>query len=336
MADVGIGSRATIAPLQPDDDPTSTAQRWSTWVQPAENLFVAVEHHRQRSEALPSATPGRRGDVRHLRRTRRAAGCGGRRLGSRQLVHGDAACSRRSRQSRERNAEFEVYTFRLARRNIGESMDTYQVRRRAPAKYCEFANLDGELKSHIIQTCATTSLRRRALAETTVTLQQIDAARSTETAELQVKVTESGQKEATGSTVAAVRIDRSSGRRRPQQSSKQGTSSTTCRNCGRGFPHPRRRERCPSMGEELSDRLENGSHHETLPERHRQQIAADSGIIRSPPTAAIAAIIVVVVQSSVRQVREGASDVAGVDGADSDNYAYTVGSATKTKQASVE
>ena len=41
-----------------------------------------------------------------------------------------------------------------------------------------------------------------------MTLQQIiDAARSMETAELQVKVIESGKKEATSSTVAAVRND---------------------------------------------------------------------------------------------------------------------------------
>ena len=108
--------------------------------------------------------------------------------------------------------EFEVYTLRLVRQKVGESMDTYQARLRALAKNCEFANLDGELKSHIIQTCVSTRLRRRALAEPTMTLQQIvDAARSMETAELQVKVIESGQNEATSSTVAAVRNDRISG-----------------------------------------------------------------------------------------------------------------------------
>ena len=59
--------------------------------------------------------------------------------------------------SPKRNVEFEVYTFRLARQNVVESMDTYQASLRALAKYCEFANVDGELKSHIIQTCVSHS-----------------------------------------------------------------------------------------------------------------------------------------------------------------------------------
>ena len=117
--------------------------------------------------------------------------------------------------SPKRNVEFEVYTFRLAWQNVDESMNTYEARLRALAKYCEFSYLAGELKSHIIQTCVSTH-RRRVLAEWTMTLKQIiDAARSMETTELQVKVIESGKKEATSSTVAAVRIDRSSGCRRP-------------------------------------------------------------------------------------------------------------------------
>ena len=99
--------------------------------------------------------------------------------------------------SPKRNMGYEVYTFRLARQNVGESMDTYQARLRAQAKYCGFSYLDGEWKSHIIQSCVSTRLRRRVLAERTMMLQQIiDAARCMKTAELQVKVIESG-KEAT-------------------------------------------------------------------------------------------------------------------------------------------
>ena len=42
MVGVGTGNIATIPPFQPDSDPTSTAQRWSKWVQRVENLFVAL------------------------------------------------------------------------------------------------------------------------------------------------------------------------------------------------------------------------------------------------------------------------------------------------------
>ena len=79
-------------------------------------------------------------------------------------------------------------------------MDTYQARMRALAKY--FANSPTSTgSSHTIQTCVLTRLRRRALTEPIMVLQQIiDAARSMEMAKLQVKVIESG-KEATAASV---------------------------------------------------------------------------------------------------------------------------------------
>ena len=97
------------------------------------------------------------------------------------------------------------------RQNVRKSMDTYQARIRALAKYCEFTNLNRELKSHMIQTSVSTRLRRCAHAEPTIMLQQImDARYNMETAEPQLKVIESSQKEATSSTVAVAWNDPSS------------------------------------------------------------------------------------------------------------------------------
>ena len=239
--------------------------------------------------------------------------------------------------SSKRNVEFEVYSFRLARQNVGESMNTYLAQLRALRKYCEFANIDGELKADIIQTCVSTRLHQLALAEPTMTLQQIvDAARSMETAELQVKVIESGKKEATSSTVTTVRNDRSSGCRRPQQSSTQdtGTSSNTCRNCGRGFPHLGGRESCPAWGKNRRTCSKTG---------HFAKLCRCGTVNKSPQTQASlgrnqqrpsqqSSRSSNKHDRSVRQVREDASDTACDDGTGSDDYAYTVGSATKTKQ----
>ena len=83
-----------------------------------------------------------------------------------------------------KNAEFEIYNFRLAKQGTGETIDAYHSRLRSLAKYCQFANTDAEIKSHIIQTCLSTRLRRRALSEPTLTFTQLmDIARAMETAE---------------------------------------------------------------------------------------------------------------------------------------------------------
>ena len=72
--------------------------------------------------------------------------------------------------SPKKNADFEIYNFRLAKQLQHETVDTYHARLRSLAKYCQFTDTDKEIKSHIIQTCVSTRLRRRALSEPTLTL----------------------------------------------------------------------------------------------------------------------------------------------------------------------
>jgi len=55
-----------------------------------------------------------------------------------------------------KNAEFEIHNFCLAKQQVGETIDDYHSRLRSLAKYCLFADVDAEIKSHIIQTCLST------------------------------------------------------------------------------------------------------------------------------------------------------------------------------------
>ena len=63
------------------------------------------------------------------------------------------------------NIAYEVYNFRQARQNQGESLDSYHVRLRQLAKTCDFTDIDKEIKEHIILSCTSTTLRRRALQD---------------------------------------------------------------------------------------------------------------------------------------------------------------------------
>ena len=142
MAKVGTGNIATIAPFQTDSDPTSTAQRWSRWVQRLENLFVAlnITVNGRKRLLLPHLAGEAMFDI--------FGGLIVSPIAEDADPAVDNACTATNRAldahfSPKRNVEFEVYTFRLARQNVGESMNTYQARLRASAKYCEFVNLDG-------------------------------------------------------------------------------------------------------------------------------------------------------------------------------------------------
>lgn len=63
------------------------------------------------------------------------------------------------------NIAYEVYNFRQARQNQEESLDSYHTRLRQLAQTCDFADTDKEIKEHIILSCSSNSLRRRALQE---------------------------------------------------------------------------------------------------------------------------------------------------------------------------
>ena len=63
------------------------------------------------------------------------------------------------------NITYEVYNFRQAKQKEEESLDSYHTRLRQLAKTCKFTDTDKEIKEHIILSCSSNSLRRRALRE---------------------------------------------------------------------------------------------------------------------------------------------------------------------------
>ena len=91
------------------------------------------------------------------------------------------------------NTDFEIYQFRQTRQREGESVDQYATRLRTVAARCSFPNSDAEIKSHIIYSCLDPGLRRRALRDTNLDLQQLlSLARTHEATEQQAKQMEDG------------------------------------------------------------------------------------------------------------------------------------------------
>jgi len=265
--DIALALASPIPPFQPNSDPSTTAQRWKKWTQRVDNFFIAVN--------IDDAT-SKKAMFLHLAGESVQDTFDG-------LVVDDApdhatddnnvyTIARQALDnffSPKKNVTFEIYNFRLARQNVGETIDAYTARLRTLAKFCEFPNIDSELKSHIIQTCLSTRLRRFALSEPNWSLKELlDKARSMEAAERQVKTIETGANGASNSapSVAAVRGGHAKQPRRqppppPSSSSSRqpyngntrpSSSGQTCRNCGGPYPHAGGRESCPAFGKSCS------------------------------------------------------------------------------------
>ena len=112
------------------------------------------------------------------------------------------------------NTTYEVYNFRKAQQNEGESFDSFHTRLRTLAKTCEFADADKEIKEQLILSCKSNALRRKALREDLDLTALLKAGRALELSETQAKEVES-----TKPTVNVVKDKKKSEKR-----SKKGTS----------------------------------------------------------------------------------------------------------------
>ena len=85
----------------------------------------------------------------------------------------------------------EVFNFRKAQQNDGESLDSFHTRLRNLAKTCEFVDSDKEIKEQIILSCKSNALRRKALREDLDLTALLKAGRALELNETQANEVES-------------------------------------------------------------------------------------------------------------------------------------------------
>ena len=159
------------------------------------------------------------------------------------------------------NIAYEVYNVRQARQNQEESLDSYHVRLRQLAKTCDFTDIDKEIKEHIILSCTSNTLRRRALQDECSLEQLLKVGRSLEISESQARHLE-GRDQA----INSVRGRNRSHQDRRNYSLRENKPPThqfskknfytckqskdpnqICRNCGGHFPH---KQVCPAKGKD--------------------------------------------------------------------------------------
>ena len=154
-----------------------------------------------------------------------------------------------------KNVDFEIFKFHTAVQAADETLDQFTARLRKLGSTCEFADLDKELKSVIIQNCFSIRLRRFALLEPDLTLDKLLAkGRAFELSDIQA----SGIEESLASSQISenVNFTRTSRHAPSTHRRKTGhftaTASRDCRNCGRRWPHIH--APCPARGEQCNSR----------------------------------------------------------------------------------
>ena len=90
--------------------------------------------------------------------------------------------------------EYKIYVFRQAQQESNEGISVFHTRLRQLAGTCEFADIDREIKTQIVQSCSSHKLRTKALENPSYTLTQLlDAGRAMELSQKQAANIEGSQ-----------------------------------------------------------------------------------------------------------------------------------------------
>ena len=153
--------------------------------------------------------------------------------------------------SPQTNIAYEVYNFRQTKQKEVESLDSYHTRLRQLAKTCE--HIDKEIKEHIILTCGSNSLRRRALRENLTLDALLKFGRALELSEQQAS-----QVEKATSDVSAIKTKTSERPSRPCQRNENSSHPRDRRPQTRNRQHFNMQN--PASAKIAVDMLRTGTH----------------------------------------------------------------------------
>ena len=223
-------------PFDVDDDSTATGQRWSKWKKRFENFLLAMDiTDETRKRALLLHYIG--SPAFDIFETLTDTG--------EEKDYKKAMDWLTEHFTPQKNIEYETYLFRQARQRQPETLDQYATRLRQLASTCEFTDMDKELKSQLILSCASSRLRRRALREPSLTLKSLlDLGRAMEISERQATGIESNN----NSIVDTAVLNQTHPTRPSPSQLPDSRASKTCGHCGNEYPHPQGQDTCPARG----------------------------------------------------------------------------------------
>ena len=145
------------------------------------------------------------------------------------------------------NVTFNEYQFRKMRQHESEDIEDFYTRLKQQAALCEFHDADHEIRAQVIQGCKNSQLRRKALENNDLNLQQIiTKGKALEKTAVQAEEIESGLSHQTGAAVNQI------SRRYKAKKQEREVRNNTCGLCGGHYPHPKGPKSCPAYGKSCS------------------------------------------------------------------------------------
>ena len=225
----------------------NTSSRWRKWVLRLENLFVAAGYvDKTRKRALLLHYGGQ--ELYDIYETLEDTGTDYITLKDKLTEYFEP----------KKNTEYSIYKFRQAKQDNNESIDKYVTKLKQLALDCDFDDKDKEIKSQVIQCCASSRLRRKALKTPAITLKELMD---------EAHVLELSEQQASGIEAAAVDVVSKKFFKNPQprhgrsrddvipKPNPQQRGSRKCFQCGGNYPHSsacpaknRKCNKCQKMG----------------------------------------------------------------------------------------
>ena len=216
-----------------DTSSSSIATRWKKWLQRFNNLMVAMDiSAKKRKRALLIVIHLAGSQVYDIFDTFTAEQKGS------EDDFDTAVKSLTTYFEPKKNTEYEIYKFRQTSQRHDEKLDSYHTRLRHLASTCEFADMDREIKTQIVQTCTSQQLRRKAL-RTEMTLQQLlDQGRAYELSHQQAQEMENNNTESVNQMKTAPTRNYSSKNFNSQRQGQREESTKLCYFCSKPYPRP--------------------------------------------------------------------------------------------------
>ena len=226
---------APFPPFDPSSEPSSLGQRWKNWTKRFQVYLTAMnitDDKQRRALLLYQAGPATQDIFETLADTGDDYKTALEKLDAYFLP--------------KKNVDYEIFQFWQAVQQPSETIDQFVTRLRQLAAHCEFQDVDKELKSAIIQNCQSKCLRRYALREEALTLDNLLAkARSLDASELQA----TGIEKSLNAPDTVNCVQQKS--RTKLQLAKPHQHPGTCRQCGLPWPHMT--TPCPAKGKTCRD-----------------------------------------------------------------------------------
>ena len=157
---------------------SSVGIRWKKYVAKLENLFVGLNiDSKKRKKALLLHYSG--DDVFEIYETLN--------LGADDQNYDDTKTGLDNYFNPKKNKEFERYEFRCLKQMKNETIDQFVTRLRQKSANCEFTDKDAEIKSQMIQGCASQRLRTKCLEQDKTLTDLLTMARTMEVAQKRSK-----------------------------------------------------------------------------------------------------------------------------------------------------